>query len=248
VGLNPVTLLPDLAPLPRRKTSLIGGTIAELDRVRDDITVQVFGGGRMRVYFDPRTHFYNEGTEASISDLRVGERVSIDTMLDGNTVFARNVRVNGGAGGQSQGVVLSYRADKGELTLRDALSPKPLTVLVTAKTRLVNGTRAAFPGELIRGALVAVQFASQRDGRNTAEKVSFLAVPGTSFTFAGRVTALDLSTGLLVLTSSTDGKAYELYMDPTTTTSDAQLLPGVDITVVTLFDGVRYVVQTLTAR
>ena len=202
----------------------------------------------MKIYFDPRTHFYNEGDEASVSDLRPGDRVSIDTMLDGNTIFARNIRIKRAAAGQSQGVVLSYRPEKGELTLRDPLSLKPLTLLVTSKTRLTNGTRLASTSELIPGTLVTIQFASQPDGRDTAEEVSVLAVPGTSFTFAGRVTALDLSTGLLVLTSSTDGKTYDLYLDTATTTIDAKLRLGVDITVLTRFEGERYVARTLTVR
>ena len=246
--LNPVTLLPDLAPLPRHKTSVIGGTITKLDRVRDDFTVRVFGGGNMKIYFDPRTHFYNEGDEASVSNLRPGDRVSIDTMLDGNTIFARNVRMQKAAAGQSQGVVLSYRPDKGELTIRDALSPQPLTLHLTSKTRLLNGTRVAASGELARGTLVNVQFASQRDGHATAEEISVLAVPGTNFTFAGRVTALDLSSGLLVLTASTDGKTYDLYLDPKTTNSNAHVRPGVHITVVTRFDGDRYVAESLTVQ
>jgi hypothetical protein len=247
-ALNPATLLPDLAPLPRHKTSLIGGTVAKLDRVRDDVTVQVFGGGKLKIYFDPRTHFYTEGNDASVSDLHPGDRVSIDTILDGNTIFARNIRLHKTAPGQSQGIVLSYRPDKGELTLRDALSPQPLTLHLTSTTRLMNGTRVAGPGDLIRGTLVSVQFASQRDEHATAEEVSVLAVPGTSFTFAGRVTALDLSSGLLVLTASTDGKTYDLHLDPATTTIDSQLRPGIDITVEARFEGDRYVAESLAVR
>lgn len=246
-ALNPATLLPDLAPLPHHKTSLIGGTVVRLDRVRDDFTVQVFGAGKMKIYFDPRTHFSTEGNDASVSDLHPGDRVSIDTMLDGNTIFARNIRLQKAAAGQSQGVVLSYRPDKGELTLRDALSPQPLTLHLTSKTRLMNGARVAAPGDLIRGTLVIVQFASQR-GHATAEEVFVLAVPGTSVTFVGRVTALDLSSGLLVLTASTDGKTYDIHLDPATTTIDSHLRPGIDIAVVARFEGDRYVAESLTGQ
>src|SRR5260370_29398898 len=42
---DPLSLVPDLPKLPPAKASLIGGNIGKLDRVRDQITVQVFGGG-----------------------------------------------------------------------------------------------------------------------------------------------------------------------------------------------------------
>src|ERR1700756_5710279 len=58
VTLDPASLLPALPELPRSKPSLIGGTIDKLDRVRDQITVRVFGGGKMKIAFDPRTHIY----------------------------------------------------------------------------------------------------------------------------------------------------------------------------------------------
>jgi len=90
---DPATLLPDLPAVPRAKATLIGGTVERLDRVRDQVTVRVFGGGKMNVLFDPRTHVYRGEAEATIADLRNGERVSIDTILDGSTVFARNIRL-----------------------------------------------------------------------------------------------------------------------------------------------------------
>src|SRR5690348_2165945 len=115
---DPASLLPDLPPVPPAKATLVGGTIEKLDRVRDQITVSVFGGGRMKVLIDPRTRILLAGTTtASISDLRQGQRVYVDTILDGNTVFARSIRLKASATvGESQGTVLKYRPDRGELT------------------------------------------------------------------------------------------------------------------------------------
>src|ERR1035441_9356104 len=66
---DPASLLPDLPPVPRAKATLIGGTVERLDRVRDQLTVRVFGGSRMNILFDPRTRVYRGGAEATLADL-----------------------------------------------------------------------------------------------------------------------------------------------------------------------------------
>jgi hypothetical protein len=248
IALDPASLLPDLPSLPRGNASLVGGNIQRLDRVRDQITVQVFGGGKMKISFDTRTHIYHDGTVASASDLRQGDRVYVDTILDGPTVFARSIRLKTAtSAGESQGTVMSYRADKGELEIRDLLSPKPLKIRITAETRLVNGAGAASASELAAGTLVAVKFNAQNGG-DVAREVSVLAVPGASFTFAGRVTAIDLRLGLLVLTSSTDGKTYEIHLDSPDVKVDDSLRPAADVTVLARFDGNRYVARSVTVN
>jgi hypothetical protein len=93
--------------------------------------------------------------------------------------------------------------------------------------------------------LVDVEFAPNKDARD-AEQVSILAVPGTDFTFSGEVTSLDLHIGLLVLTSVTDHKTYEIYLDPSTVSVDENLRPGADVTTVANFDGTRYTAKNLT--
>src|SRR5207248_2026744 len=116
VTVDPASLLPDLPALRPAKASLIGGTINKLDRVRDQITVLVFGGGKMQIAFDTRTHIYNNNGPGTTSDLRKGDRIYIDTVLDGSTVFAKTIRLkNTTAAGESQGVVIGYRANKGAL-------------------------------------------------------------------------------------------------------------------------------------
>jgi hypothetical protein len=246
--LDPASLLPDLPSLPPSKASLIGGTIAKLDRVRDQITVQVFGGGKMKIAFDPRTHIYQNGAQASASDLHPGDRIYVDTILDGSTVFAKTIRLKSTSAGESQGVVVSYRSDKGELVVRDMLSPRPLKIHLTSQTRLIHGDHDARASELAAGTLVAVKFGPQQDGSDVAREVSVLAVPGARFTFVGIVTAVDFRLGLIVLTSSIDHKTYELSFDPSLTTVEDNLRPGADITVLARFDGRRYVARTVTVN
>jgi hypothetical protein len=247
--LDPASLLPDLPSLPPAKASLIGGTIQKMDRVRDEITVQVFGGGKMKIFFDTRTHIYDGGGQASTSDLHLGDRVYVDTILDGSAVFAKTIRLKTTvSAGESQGIVTSYRPDKQELILRDVLSPRPLKIRLTPQTSIIHGDHAAPAGELVSGTLVAVKFGAQQDGHDVAREVSVLAVPGASFTFAGRVTGVDLRLGLLVLTSSTDNKTYEIYFDPSVVAADDNLRQAADVTVLARFDGDRYVARSVTVN
>jgi hypothetical protein len=246
-AVDPASLLPDLPPLPPAKASLIGGTVAKLDRVRDEITVQIFGGGKMKIAFDARTNIYRGSSLVTTSDLYQGDHVYLDTILDGSTVFARNIRLKGTtSAGESQGTVIGYRADKNELIVRDALSPQALKMRLTPQTQVMQGNQTSSFSVLTPGTLVAVQFGVQQNGSDVARQISVLAVPGSTFTFAGHVTGLDLRLGLLVLTSSTDGKTYEVYLDPAVVAVDDKLHEASDVSVVTRFDGSRYVAQSLT--
>jgi hypothetical protein len=244
---DPATLLPDLPAVPRAKATSVGGTVERLDRVRDQVTVRVFGGGRMNILFDPRTHIYCGEAEATLADLHNGERVSIDTILDGSTIFARNIRLKATqARGESQGVVLKYRADRGELTVRDAISPAPVRVRLDSTTRCLQNGRAVPVSTLLAGSLVAIQFNYEGNGgEDVAREVSILALPGTAYTFVGQITHLDLRSGLLVIESSTDRKTYEIYLDPSAA-PDENLHVGAGVTAVTTFDGSRYLARSLT--
>jgi hypothetical protein len=245
-ALDPASLVPDLPSLRPAKASLIGGTIAKMDRVRDRITVQVFGGGKMIIAFDPRTSILHDGVQASASDLQRGDRIYVDTMLEGGMVFARTIRLKTAtSAGESQGIVISYRGDKSELEVRDLLSPRPLKIRLTSETSIIDGGHAASANELAPGTLVAVKFGPQQNGSDVAREISVLAVPGASFTFSGLVTAVDLRLGLLVLTSSSDHKSYEIYLDPSAVAVD-NLRPGVDVIAVAKYDGSQYVARSVT--
>jgi hypothetical protein len=248
IGLDPASLLADLPSLPNAKATLVGGTIARLDRVHDQLTVQVFGGGEMKIAFDTRTHISRDGADdAAASSLRRGDRVSADTILDGSTVFARNIRLRSSVpAGESQGVVVSYRADKGELVVRDVIFPRPLTLHLTSDTQFVEGNNtAASTSELVPGTLISAKF-EIRDGYNTVRELSVRAVPGSSIAFAGRITAVDLRLGLLVLVSAIDGMTYEISFDPSAIGLDDRLSRSADVSILTRFDGGRYVARSVT--
>lgn len=248
-AMDPASLLPDLPSLPPANATLIGGTIQKLDRVRDEITVQAFGGSREKIFFDPRTHIYSGTQEGSAADLHIGDRVYVDTILNGNLVFAKNIRLrNVVVAGESQGTITSYRADKEELLLRDAISPRPMKVLLTPQTKIVRWDHAMTAGELIPGTLVNIKFGSQQNGEDVAREILVLAVPGMNFTFVGRVTGLDLRLGLLVMTSSIDNKSYEIYFDPALIPPDDDLRESAEVTILTRFDGNHYVARDMTVN
>ena len=243
-SVDPASLLPAVPSLPPQKASLIGGTVDKMDRVRDVLTVRVFGGGKMKIYFDPRTKILRNGDPALPSDLHRGDHVSIDTILNGGTVFARNIRLTSSMSGESQGIVVSYNGGS-DLELRDTLSPRVLKLRVTPQTRVIDHGHTASTSELVRGTLVAIKFGYSKDGHNVVEEVNVLAVPGRTFTFVGHVTNLDLHNGLIVLTSATDGKSYEIHYDPVALQVDEKLEKAADITVVTRYDGSHYVANSV---
>lgn len=244
VAVDPASLLPDLPTVPQNNATLIGGTLERLDRVRDEMTVHLFGGGKMSALFDPRTRVFRGSKEVTIADLRQGERVYLDTILDGTTIFARRIRLSSiPAAGESQGVVLKYR--NGEMTLRDSLNPSPIRVRLDSSTKFSWDHRSVPSSTLVPGSLVAVTFDAQGNGHDLAREVTILALPGTRYTFVGQIVHIDLRTGLLVLRSSVDHKTYEVYLESTVTPAD-NLHPGANVTLIANFQDSRYVARMIT--
>jgi hypothetical protein len=246
---DPASLIPDLASLPKAKASLIGGTIGHLNRVQDEMTISVFGGGHIKALFDPRTHVTRNGKPISTEDLKTGERVYVDTILENGQIFARNIRVSGSnPEGEGQGVVLSYLAENGVLLVRDLLSPKPMKLHVTSSSKILRNGQPASARDLTPGTLLDLKFEPQPHGESLAREISILITPGTQFTFAGRVSFLDLRSGLLVVTSAADHKNYEIHFDPSQLQVSQNLHEGAAVTVVTRYDGNQYVARGLTVE
>lgn len=243
---DPRNLLPDLPAIPRGDITLIGGTIRGLDRVRDRITIQVFGGAKAVVLFDPRTHFYREGTAATAHDLAPGQKVYIDTMLDGTSVFARNIRIVDKRGtGQSGGQIVAHEAGSSELTVRDVLSAEPLELLLDNSSVVIRDRRQVSADELVRGALVSIDFRAGQQGKTIVRQITILAVPGSTFSFDGQVAHLDISRGLVVLVDPRDQRSYEIHCEPTLLRAHPDLHEGAQVSVGTIFDGSQYTAKSL---
>jgi hypothetical protein len=241
-------LLPELPPVPAGDPTLIGGTIVSLDQVRNQIVLRVFGGDDMKVLFDERTRITRGGSKASFRELRIGERVYLDTVLDGKSVFARGIQIQAGAArGEGHGQILGLDRSRNELLLRDRLSPEPVRLRLTPATKILHSDkRAASTSDLRSGALVTVRFQPDGLGSGEAQEVSILALPGTAFTFTGRVTFLDLHSGLIVLEDPRDQETYEIGFDPSRVRLSHDVTVGSAVSVTADFDGTHYTATAIT--
>jgi hypothetical protein len=215
----------------------VRGVLKRLDPVHDQMWIHVFGGGVIRIAFDPRTQLLPENTGAHLIGLPVGSVVSVDTVIDGGRLFARSVRTGASNPVELNGQVVQYDAAKSQLTLRDAMSPENVSLKVTSSTRVVNRGQPASPQALSAGMLVRVQFAP---AQNVAKTVEILAERGNSFTFEGRIVAVDLRALVLTLSSDSDQGVHELAIGSLDPTSLRLLREGADVSVQAEFDGDRY--------
>lgn len=236
-----VPALPGMPPLPTGKVTLIGGTIHSVDPVRDQMVVQIFAGRRMTVLFDERTRMLRDGKEVSAGDLKKGEHAYLDTILDGKDIFARSIRIaSASPSGQSSGQIVGFNSATGELTLRDTLSPEPVTMHVAPDATILSGDRTGSAAELRPGTLVTLTFDPRPTESPTVRQISILASPGTTFVFVGRIEHLDFERGLLVLVDPRDNKNYDLYFDARAKGVNRGLKQGASVTVRANFDGTRY--------
>jgi hypothetical protein len=238
----------DPAPVPRTTTTMVGGTISGVDRLRNKMTVHVFGGGHWIVNFDERTHIFHNGAETTQLALKKGERVYVDTQLDNNRhdIFARNIRVGvAELPADADGQIIAVDTKHNELTLRDTLNSVPVHFAVDPETRISNGQTPAAFKDVKPGTLVHVRFAASSPNRGLAREISIVAVPGSTFTFAGKVTFLDLHRGLIAVQNSTDDKNYEIHFAPSAVTNRNELGVGRDVLVRATFEGTRYMAQSV---
>jgi hypothetical protein len=246
---GPTAFLPDLPAMPRGKSTVIGGSIRQVDGVRDQLTLNIFGGHAMKVLFDERTQVYRDGQKTSLRDLREGDHVSVETMLDGTTVFARSIHMLSNLPeGECQGQVVSYDRGKGELMVRDLLSPAPIKLHVSSATTIVGQGQAVSTGNLIAGTLISIHFQADSTGQNVASKIAVLATPGSAFVFSGNVIFLDLHRGLMALVDPRDDKHYEISFDPNRFSISHDVHEGTAVTVTANFDGTRYAASNVTVN
>jgi len=237
----------DLPPLPKNRVTLIGGTIAKLDSVQNKMTIRPFGNGKsMRVIFDTRTNLLRNGVMAHERDLRLGDRVYLDTMLNGTQVFAKTIWIQAGAPtGDGRGQVLDYDTRAGLITVRDELSQQPVRFRLTPATVVKDSHQTGTISELAPGTLVSMTFGPQQDRYGTVREISVLARPGTSFSFFGKITFMDLSKRMFAIDNNTDGKNYEIHLEDVPQGSLRGLLEGSVVGVSAVFDGHHYVATSV---
>jgi hypothetical protein len=239
-------------PLPKEKLSLIGGTVRKIDPVREKMTVKIHGADSIKIAFDQRTHFFRDGREVTQTAIKPGDRVYIDTQLDQNQhVFAKSVRVQTSSNpADATGQVLSYNRKSGEMIVQDNLSSRPVRFRMTSSTEIMTeGTDRPQPlagKQLKEGSLVSVKFLPAQQGGIVAEQVRILAETGSSFTFFGRITHVDLRNGKLAIENDSDGKTYEISLNPVRNRLSDDVTVGARATIVATFRGQDYQAQSIT--
>jgi hypothetical protein len=235
----------DLPPLPQGKTTLVGGTVHSIDQIRNRLSVQPFGGQTMKIFFDERTHIYRDGVPSTQLVIRKGERVYVDTMLDGAKVFARNIRVvTGKQAADARGQITRNDAASGRITVQDELSAQPVSFRVTPATVVKEGSGSSTLAQLQPGSLVTVKFSPERGNHDVAQEISVIAAPGSVFTFYGRITYLNMSTRTVAVANESDKKTYDIKFTPTAV--DPQMLgEGKLVLVKARFNGSGYTADNI---
>ena len=228
--------------VPRGKTSLVRGVLKRLDPVHDQLLIRAFGGGDVRVAFDPRTQMLAGDQHAPFTSIPVGSVVSVDTVMDGGKLFAVSVRAGTTTASELNGQVVRYDASKSQLTLRDPMSPENFSVKITSNSVLLNQGKATSAQNLVAGTLVRAWFSGTQ--RNVT-KLEVLAEPGHSFTFQGKVIAIDLRSRVLSLSNDTDDSIRELAIDSLDSASMGLLKENANVRILAEFGGERYKVRSL---
>lgn len=241
-----------LPPAPRGKSTILGGEIRNVDPVRDQLTLRVFGQRQLKILFDERTQVYLDGNRIPLGNLSPANHASVQTVLDGTDVYALSIHMLSRLPeGEYQGHVLSFDPGTRELTLSATISREPIKLLVPANTPVVREGQKQFTdqqageSDLAKGALVSVDFASGKQGQGVASQISVLATPGSAFVFGGDIASLDMHSGSLVLIDPRDDQSYQVSFDPARFPESQKLREGDHLRVTATFDGSRYIASAL---
>jgi hypothetical protein len=218
--------------------------LKRLDPIHDELVVHTFGGGDIHVAFDTRSELVRDSTRTQVAGIPAGSIVSVDTVMDNGKLFARTVRLTAPSAGDMSGQVVRYDPSKGQLVLRDPVSPQNITLRVSASTSVVNHDKPVSLDSLTPGALVHVNFAS---AQSTATRIEILAARGSTFTFSGKVVSVDLRARTVAITNTSDQSIRELATNALDPTSLRLLREGSNVSIEAEFDGERYNARTVTA-
>jgi hypothetical protein len=246
------TSMPDLLALPKGKSTVIGGIISGVDPIADRLTLKVFGGKQMKILFDERTLVYRDGAKTSLHDLRANDRASVETMLDGDAVFARSIHMlSQSPEGECHGQVVSYDSGTGVLTVSESLSPESIKLVVPAGTTIVREGQGASTSahsslsDLRKGTLISAKFEPDNKGQGIANHIAILAIPGDQLSFNGSVTFLDLRAKQFVVADAQNNQSYKILFDPASLPAARDLHEGANVKVTAEFDGSHYVAREI---
>jgi hypothetical protein len=221
--------------------------VRKIDRIRNRLDVNVFGGKRMRFEFDERTRIFRDGTETTSMGIKDGDRIYIDSQLDeSKNIFARNIHVvTNLVPAEATGQITSFNIRNGRMSLNDQLSSRPITFVVTDETRITDsrGRGAGDVKQLLPGALVEVSFepAKGAKGRRAiAEEIKLIATVNSEHVFEGPITYVDMRSGLIAIRNDRDNRTYDLVLDPALADGTGELREGRKATAQARYTGRDY--------
>ena len=243
-----------IPPRPSGKSTVIGGAIHNIDPVRDQFTLKIFGGKSMKILFDERTQVYKDGKRTPLRSMHTDDHASVETILDGTKVFALSIHVLSQLPeGERQGQIVDFNPASRELTVSDAVGKGPLKLRLTPDATIVRtgqatGGQGGGVSDLVKGALISVNFKSDNQGHGLATQVSVLATPGSTFVFTGNITFLDLRAKVLVVADPSNDKTYKISFDPDRLPITRDLHEGQQATVTATFQSTGYVANTIAVQ
>ncbi len=231
----------DMPPTPKGKSTVIGGRIGQLDPVRDQFRLEVYGSKPLKLLYDARTELYRDGVRAPLSSLRSGERASVETTLDGTAVFALKLHVLSAAPkGDCSGQVQAWDPVRGwlEVVCRDAGARVDFRVRQATEISSKDGTPSG--SGLGNGDLVEVAFEPNPNGQGTATRILLVAKVGASFVLHGELVSLDISAGRMIVMDARENTSYALSFTPGALPSTTEIQQGTKVKVDARFNGTGY--------
>jgi len=245
--------LPALPAAPQGKSTILGGKIRQVDPVRDQFLLDIYGQRPMKILYDERTQVFLDGRRIPVRSLGSEDRASVQTILDGSNVFAISIHIlTHAAEGDCEGRVVSYNPDSNALAIASDLSPEPVRLRVGADTAIERIGESEFTSvrsgvaDLVPGALVDAAFTTDAGGRDVATRITVFAVPGAGFAFFGNISFLDLQRGLLTLVDPRDKRSYEIRFSPSSLPVSQSLHLGETVSVAAIYNGTQYEASTIT--
>jgi hypothetical protein len=167
---------------------------------------------------------------------------------DNHSILARNIRLGVAAlPADADGQVETVDPIRGELTLHDRINSVAVHFGVNDNTRISHGFEPATLKDIKPGSLVHVKFAAESGYRGLAREINIIAVPGTTFTFQGRLTYLDMHRGLIGIANESDGRTYDLRFSPSRLPGSSNLGVGMYVVVIATFEGTQYTARSVAA-
>jgi hypothetical protein len=244
-----------IPPLPSGKSTILGGAIRDVDPVLDRFKLDIAGEKPMRILYDERTQVFLDGKPIPLNQLRPSQHASVQTTLDGTSVFAISVHILSQLQeGDYSGKVESYDPSTGNLDLVVGEGGEPIRLRVTSATKFAregqmdSASAPSGTADLQPGALVSVRFDPDGNGRASATQITVLATPGTPFVFTGNLVALDMNTGKMALLDPRNNRTYQIDFNPGTIQSIENVHAGQSVRVRAEYDGTRYLAEEVTLR